>query len=411
MKYGLIGEKLGHSFSKEIHAKIGNYDYALREIEKENLKTFIKERDFLGINVTIPYKETVIQYLDEVDESAKKIGAVNTVVNKNGKLYGYNTDYFGAKACLIQGKIDVKGKKVLILGTGGTSKTLSCVVADMGAKEILFVSRNKREGVISYNEAYDKHKDAEIIINTTPVGMYPHTDEKPIDVSNFARLEGAMDVIYNPISTNFILSAKERKINACAGLFMLVAQAVKAAELFGQIDYTDESVCKIYNEIRNEKRNIVFIGMPTCGKSTIGKRISKLTNKDFYDIDCEIQKTTSFSPSEIIKTRGETEFRKIEKEVVKKVSKNNGCVIATGGGAICDRDNVKNLKQNGIIIFLDRALSKLVPADDRPLSADKKSLEKLYFDRYKKYVSSADVIVNADGEIEDITELIMEILK
>ena len=411
MEYGLIGEKLGHSFSKEIHAKIGNYDYTLCEIERDNLERFVMERKFCGINVTIPYKEQILPYLDELDDSVKKIGAVNTVVNKDGKLYGYNTDYFGAKSCLIHNGIDVKNKKVLILGTGGTSKTLYSVVTDMGAKEILIVSRKKREGVICYEDALSIHNDAEIIINTTPVGMYPNTDKEPIDVNKFPYLTGVMDVIYNPISTNFIIKAKERKIKASGGLYMLVAQAVKAAELFGKTDYEDGSLCKIYEEIYKEKRNIIFIGMPTCGKSTIGKRISKLTDKVFYDTDAEIEFSMNKTPAELIKTLGEKEFRKIEKETVKKISEKTKCVISTGGGVVLDEENIKALKRNGIVIFLDRPLEKLIPSNDRPLSTNKKSLEKLYFDRYEKYVSSADVIVKADGEIEEVVEKIVEILK
>lgn len=254
MEYGLIGEKLGHSFSREIHEKLGDYKYELCELTREGVISLMKERQFRAINVTIPYKETVIVYLDEMSESAKKIGAVNTVVNRGGRLYGYNTDYYGAMQLFLHSGVRVTDKKVLILGTGGTSKTMRSVVSDMGAREIIVVSRHEGEGVITYEKAKACHSDAEVIVNTTPVGMYPNSDACPIDIECFPRLCGVIDVIYNPLDTQLILKAKARGIAAEGGLYMLVAQGVMASALFTGKDADTSVLDKIYGEVLSEKQ-------------------------------------------------------------------------------------------------------------------------------------------------------------
>ena len=285
MKYGVIGEHLKHSFSPEIHAQIGNYQYEIKEIEPNNLEAFIKGRDFLGINVTIPYKEKVIPMLDFVDPAAIKIGAVNTVVNKDGKLYGYNTDYSGMKSLINRIGLEIKGKKVLVIGTGGTSKTATAVLSDMGAGEIIFVSHKEAPRAVSYEEVYRYHTDCEIIFNTSPVGMYPKNDGNPLELERFPRLEGVLDVVYNPIKTRLVLKAQSLGISAEGGLYMLGAQAVYASEHFfgGSVD---NSVFEgVYKAVLLGKDNIVLVGMPSCGKTTVGKRLSELSGKTFVDTD------------------------------------------------------------------------------------------------------------------------------
>ena len=412
MKYGLIGEKLGHSFSKEIHSEIGMYDYELKEIPREKIKEFFEEKDFLGINVTIPYKEEVIPYLDWISVDAKKIGAVNTIVNRNGKLYGYNTDYYGAKNLIIKAGVEINNKKVLILGTGGTSKTLFSVVKDLGAREIIKVSRSGKDNCVKYDEAVKLHGDAEVIVNTTPLGMYPNVDSVPIDINAFVKTEGVIDVIYNPLNTRLVLQAKEKNIKASGGLYMLVGQAVKAAEHFMNAEIDKERITNdIYEKIISRKLNVVLIGMPGSGKSTVGKIIAEKTGKTFIDTDELIERETGLSPGQIITVYGEQYFRNIEKETVKKAAQGNGAVIATGGGIVKDGDNISELKKNGVICFIDRDIGLLAMTPDRPLSSDTVKLKKIFDERYDKYLSGADFTVKSDSTAEDIADRIIGLLK
>ncbi|MBO5091408.1 MAG: shikimate dehydrogenase [Clostridia bacterium] len=406
MKYGLIGEHLGHSFSKEIHEKIGDYVYEIKEIEPDKVESFMLERDFLGINVTIPYKEKVIPMLDYIDDSAKKIGAVNTVVNRNGKLYGYNTDYSGMRALVLRVGAEIKGKKVLIIGTGGTSKTARAVVGDLGAKEIIFVSNIEVNGALSYEEVYKSHTDVDVIFNTSPVGMYPRNNACPIDLDNFPNLTALIDVVYNPIKTKLVREARKRGIKAEGGLYMLGAQAVYEYEHFSGNKATKELCDSVYNDIIKEKSNIVLIGMPASGKSTVGKRLAELTGKCFIDTDLEIVKTEGTEIPEIFATKGEAYFRNLEAKIVEEVSKLNGYVIATGGGAILREENRDNLKQNGKVYFLDRDLELLAPTSDRPLSSDRASIEKRYNERYDIYCQACDVRVDGNGTVDEVSELI-----
>lgn len=409
MEYGLIGEKLGHSFSKDIHNLIGNYDYILKEIPKEELTAFMTKKDFKGINVTIPYKQDVIPFLDYIDPKAEEIGAVNTIVNKNGKLYGYNTDFFGLKNLILANNIELNEKKVLILGTGGTSKTALAVARDLGAKEIYKVSRTKSETTISYEEACEKHCDAEVILNTTPVGMFPKNDASPIDISAFKNLQGAIDAIYNPLRTNFILSAKNKAIKASGGLYMLVIQAVVASEFFFDTKYPESLGNSIFKKILSSKENIVFAGMPGCGKSTIGAEIAKALNREFIDSDAYIWKTTGLKPEQIIREKGIDAFRDIEAECIKEISSKQNCVISTGGGAILREKNVKFLKQNGIIIFIDRKIENIKPTDDRPLSNNQEKLKTLYKERYPIYKACADFTVENNKDINSVKNEILKI--
>lgn len=404
MKYGLIGEKLGHSFSKTVHSKIADYEYELCEIAKDDLDTFMKTRDFCGINVTIPYKEAVIKHLDFISEEAEKIGAVNTVVNKNGKLYGYNTDFYGLKSLIEKNEINIFGKTVLVLGSGGTSKTANAVLKSMGAKEIFTVSRSGGEGLITYEEAYSKN--AEVIINTTPVGMYPKTGDQPIKLDDFKGLEAVVDVIYNPLKTKLIIDAENRGIKAVGGLYMLYSQAVKAAEIFTE----NEIKADLFNEILNEKQNLVLIGMPSCGKTTLGKMLAEEFFKEFVDTDEEIVKKTGIKISEIFKNYGEEHFRNLESEVIKELSSKQSLVIATGGGAVLRRENVDALRHNGRLIFIDRPLDMLITTDDRPLSSNRELLEERYYERYPIYCLASDVRINADGDLDTNFEKIKKAL-
>lgn len=399
MEYGLIAERLGHSFSKEIHARLAGYDYELKELKTaQELDAFMRKKDFKAINVTIPYKGDVIPYLDEIDHVAKEIGAVNTIVNKDGRLLGYNTDFAGMKAMCENSGIVVKDKKVLVLGSGGTSKTSLAVAKAMGAKEIYQVSRRKSEVAIDYDEAYALHSDAEIIINTTPCGMYPEICGSAIDVTKFKNLEGAVDAVYNPLKTDFYLSAEARGAKAVCGLYMLVAQAVFACETFIDTKFQEGTIQRVYKEILISKQNIVLIGMPASGKTTLGKYLAEKTGRPFYDTDDLIEEKTGKHPSVIIREQGEAAFRDIESQVVKEVSAKSGSVIATGGGAILREENRNNLRKNGVIWFIDRPLEKLITTSDRPLSSDREALAKRYSERYPIYTATADfVLKDIDG--------------
>ena len=410
MKYGLIGKPLGHSFSREIHALIADYDYRLFEIDEDELPRFFQERDFSGINVTIPYKQAVIPFLDEISDEAKKIGAVNTIVKKEWKLFGFNTDFFGMRALIKSAGLDLENKTVLILGTGGTSKTAVEVSKSLGAKKIVKVSRNKSSDTVTYDEVYEKFSGADVIINTTPVGMFPNADKTPVDVKKFKKLQGVIDAVYNPLRTNFVLDAESIGAKGRGGLYMLVAQAVYASALF--LDKTaDESVIdKTYARILKEKRNIVLCGMPSSGKTTVGKEIANDFGKRFIDTDDVVVEKRKESISDIFEKYGEGEFRKEERLAIEELSKENGLVIATGGGAVLDENNVRALKRNGVILFLDRSLENLVATADRPLSSDTEKLKNLFEKRYDVYKSCADAVIPADGEIADVVEKIKGVL-
>lgn len=411
MKYGLIGEHLGHSFSKEIHEMLDKYTYEICEIEKENLDSFMKEKAFKAINVTIPYKQQVIPYLDHIDEKALSIGAVNTVVNKNNKLYGYNTDYYGLKSLIEKNNINIKNKKVLLLGNGGTSKTARTVLKDLSAKEIIIVDLKKDENVLTYEETLKYHTDSQIIVNTTPCGMYPNNDGCIIDIDLFENLEAVVDVVYNPIKTSIVLKALNKGIKAVSGLYMLVAQAVYAAGIFLDEEVLENEIDRIYNIIKKQKENIVLIGMPSCGKTTIGKELATLLNKEYIDTDLLIEEKINMPISYYLTKDNEVDFRNIEEEVIKNVSKKNNQIISTGGGIIKRTFNIQRLKQNSTIIFIDRSLDKLVATSSRPLSNNKNDLEKLYQDRYEIYKTSADIIVENNGLLKDTIDKIINEVK
>ena len=404
LSYGCIGEHLPHSFSKEIHGQIGGYAYELKELTPEELPAFMAARSFHGINVTIPYKQAVIPFLDEIDETARAIGAVNTVVNRNGKLYGFNTDLDGLTRLIRRIGLDLSGKKVLIPGTGGTSRTAAFAAEQLGAREIRKISRTGRDGSLTYEEALRDHTDAEIILNTTPCGMYPEPDAQPLPLEPFHRLEGVADVIYNPLRTRLVLDARSRGIPAEGGLYMLVAQAVRASEHFLDTVYPDGLTDRIYEQILRQKENIVLIGMPGSGKSAVGRILAEKTGRSLADTDQLITEKAGKPIPDIFRENGEPAFRDLETEIIRALSKQGGQIISTGGGAVLRPENVTALRQNGRLFWLDRDPEALVPTDDRPLADTAEKMKQLYRVREPVYRAAADEIIPVTGTPEDAAD-------
>ncbi len=403
-KFGLLGEKLAHSFSPEIHSVLADYPYSLYEIERENLDEFMKGNVLSGFNVTIPYKQEIMKYCQDISPRAQRIGAVNTVVNREKGIYfGDNTDYDGFSYMLSELAVDVKGKKTVVLGSGGASKTVQTVLMELGA-EVIVVSRN---GENNYGNL-DRHKNAVLLVNATPVGMYPNVDSSPVNLSIFENLQGVCDLVYNPLRTTLLLEAEKRGIKTINGLSMLVSQAKRACEIFTDERLSDDVIKNITQKMTEDTENIVLIGMPGCGKSSVGKYISEKLDRNFVDTDEEILKHTQMFPSEIIKCDGEAEFRKIETEILKNVAKEKGRVIATGGGIVTQEPNKNILNRNSKVIYIEREIS-LLATDDRPLS---KNLEKLFEVREPLYRSFADYIVDGSGSVEEVGERILrEVLR
>ena len=408
MEYGCIGEKLGHSFSKEIHNTLADYEYSLKELKKEELTEFFRNKDFKAINVTIPYKQDVIEYLDWISDEAKSINAVNTIVNKNGKLYGYNTDFYGLKALIEREKVSLNGNKIVILGSGGTSNTAFAVANYMEAQTVLKVSRNKKDGYITYNELYEKYSDCEIIINTTPCGMYPETGVSAVDLDKLPKVEAVFDAVYNPLKSKLVLDAKKKNITAVGGLYMLVSQAAYAVERFIDAPVDNNKVEEIFKNLYKQKMNIALVGMPASGKTSVGKVLCESLNKAFVDCDEEIVKRESRNIPEIFSQDGEGYFRNVEKSVIKDISMLNSQVISTGGGAILNPENIENLKGNSRIYFLDRPLEMLITTSDRPLSSNRADLEKRYNERYELYKACSDVVVDGSKAVEEVAKIIEE---
>lgn len=407
MDYGCIARKLGHSFSAEIHRLIGDYDYRLCEVPDEELAGFMLRRDFKGINVTIPYKKDVIPYLDGISDTARAIGSVNTVVNCGGKLYGYNTDFAGMKALIAHAGISPAGKTVLVLGTGGTSATAQAVAKSLGAKEVIAVSRRPAPGVITYEQATAEYCNAEIIINTTPVGMFPENYASPIDLTKFPKLEGLADAVFNPLRTELVLSARKLGIKAEGGLYMLVAQAVYASEIFRDVEIPKSEIDRIYAELLKQKENIALVGMPASGKSTLGRLAAERLGREFTDTDSEIVARAGMEIPEIFRTKGEEGFRDIETEVLKDVVRRSGIVVATGGGAILREENVTALRQNCKVFFLDRDPDWLTPTSDRPTASDREAIRRRYAERYEKYCAAADAVIKPVQDKAENAEIII----
>lgn len=362
-KFGLLGRKLGHSFSPQIHRHLYDYEYLLYEKEPEQVEDFVLHSDLKGFNVTIPYKETVMPFCTALSETAKKIGSVNTVIRRNGGIEGHNTDYYGFTFLLRNAGIDPAGKKVIILGSGGSSKTALACVRDMGAAQTVIISRS---GDDNYGNL-ERHADAQIIINTTPVGMFPHNGEAAIDLIGFPACEGVADLIYNPSKTALLLAAERLGIRHTNGLPMLVAQAKKAAEIFTGSRIADDVIPGIVRSIERETKNIALIGMPGCGKSTVGSALAALTGRELIEIDALIPVQAGKSIAEIFEREGEAAFRKIETEVLASQAKKSGVILSTGGGVVTRTENYDLLHQNSVIVFLDRDFDQLATGG-RPMT-------------------------------------------
>ena len=404
MRFGLLGRKLGHSYSPAIFDLMGGYRYDLFEREPEQIEALLHSEDFDGLNVTIPYKKEVLQYLDEVDELASRLGSVNTVVKRSGKLYGHNSDYFGFRSLLERTGIDVSGKKVLVLGSGGASVTVVAVLEDQGAAPVVI----SRTGENNYDNL-DRHADAAMIVNTTPVGMYPNTGVSPLDVGQFPRLEGVIDVIYNPARTQLLLDAENRGIPAFNGLWMLVAQAKKSAEWFMDKALPDSLVSGIHHALRDRMENIALIGMAGCGKSSLGRQLAKETGKEFVDADAQIELLAGKSIPEIFAQEGEEEFRRLETQVLAELGKKSGLVIATGGGCVTRERNYPHLHQNSRILWIRRDPGML-PTEGRPLS-QKTAPAILYEQRKPLYQAFSDAAIDNDGTKGETLTNILNILE
>ena len=403
---GLLGRKPGHRFAPQIHAQLGNYAYHLFEKEPEVLKAFLQEGKFDALNVTIPYKKDVLPYLDELSDRARMLGAVNTIVRRpDGTLIGHNTDFFGFHSMLMRSGLRVAGKKALVLGSGGASSTVCAVLTQAGA-DVVVISRT---GENNYSNLH-RHADASILVNTTPVGMFPLVDASPVDLGLFPRLEGVLDVIYNPARTQLLMDAENRGLTSMNGLWMLVAQAKEAAEWFTGTVIPDEAISSIYADLRRQTENYILIGMPGCGKSTVAAHLGAATGREdrVIDADLEIERRAGKSIPEIFAQDGEDAFRTLETQVLSDLGKQSGLIIATGGGCVTRKENYPLLHRNGILFWLRRDLSSL-PTDGRPLSQQQR-LEEMYRVRKPLYEAFADYSIDNDHSINHTTEEIRNAL-
>lgn len=400
MECGLLGRKLGHSYSPQIHALLGTYSYRLMELEPEAVGPFLKAGAFTGLNVTIPYKKTVIPYLDALSPEAKRLGAVNTILRREGKLIGHNTDYFGFRYLVEKSGLHVAGKKALVLGSGGASNTASAVLEELGARVVVI----SRTGENNYHNL-SRHADAAVIVNATPVGMYPNTGASPLDLGQFPELEGVLDAIYNPARTQLLLDAERRGLTAVNGLWMLVAQAKESAQWFTGKPISDDVIAPIHRALRQQMENILLVGMPGCGKTTVGQQLAQELGKKFVDADQALEETTGRKITDILPSQGEAAFRALETQTLADLGKQSGLVIATGGGCVTREENYDLLHQNGTVFWLTRELTKL-PTQGRPLSRD---LGQMYARREPMYRRFADAAVSNDGSVEQTVREIRRI--
>ena len=402
--FGLLGKKLSHSYSPQIHALLATPTYSLYEKSEEEVAAFIRAREFDGINVTIPYKKTVLPLMDSLSPMASRLGSVNTIVKRaDGTLFGHNTDYFGFSYMVEKSGISVKGKKALVLGSGGASVTVCAVLSDMGAGEVIVISRSGEDNY----ENISRHADADIIANTTPVGMYPHTGASPVQLSDFPRLSGVLDLIYNPDKTALLQEAEERGIPHINGLSMLVAQGKESAEYFCEKEIPSSIIDKAVSALSKSQKNIILIGMPGCGKSTLGESIAEKTGRRFFDADKVLEEKAGKTIPEIFKESGEEGFRRLETEILSLLGKESGIVLSTGGGCVTREENYPSLHQNGVIFWIKRDIN-LLPKDGRPLSLTS-DLQEMYKKRRPLYEKFADFAVENLYETENIEERVLSI--
>ncbi len=405
MKCGLLGRKLGHSYSPAIHCMLGDYSYGLYEVEPEELEGFLRCEDFAGLNVTMPYKEQIIPYLDALSDSARRLGAVNTIVRQpDGRLVGYNTDYAGFSYLLDQSGISVSGKKALVLGSGGAGKTVKAVLEDAGAQAVII----SRTGESNYGNL-ELHSDAAVLVNATPVGMYPNNGCAPVDLQQFPRLEGVFDLIYNPARTALLLQAEALGVKAHGGLEMLVAQAWEASHLFTGKALSPARIRQICERIRKTAGNVILIGMPGCGKTTLGKHLAERLGRPFADTDVLIEAKAGLPIPDIFDKHGEEHFRTLETQILQEAGKQSGLVIACGGGVVTRAENYPLLHQNGVILWLRRPVERL-PVEGRPLSQSG-DLDAMSQARYPMYAHFADHILDIDLSPEAALQRILEVLQ
>ncbi len=415
MNYYLIGEHLAHSFSPELHRRFGRYEYECRELTPFELGPFLEMRQFSGLNVTVPYKQAVIPYLDRLDGLAAAIGSVNTVVNRDGVLWGYNTDFGGMLAALEGVGVPLADKTVLILGTGGTSRTAMTVCRALGAKRILRVSRTGREGAATYDEVREECRNRRdprevFLINTTPVGMSPDLDGLPIDPYDIPRLAGVFDCVYNPLRTVLMTRSMQRCRTASGGLEMLVRQAALSCELFTGAPVQEDVVTALLHALERERENLVLIGLPGAGKTTVGRILAIKLRRPFVDLDEEIEKRAGKRIAEIFAESGEEGFRDVEAELVREIARTTGAVIATGGGTVLRTENVDRLKRNGRLIWLERPLEELTPSADRPLGDTPEKVRDLFFVRSLRYAHAADDFVSVSATPEQTADAVIRAL-
>lgn len=406
LKCGLLGEKLGHSYSPQIHSMLADYEYKLFEKSPEELEDFLKSGEFDGLNVTIPYKKSVMPYCAELSPTAAQIGSVNTIVRRSdGSLYGDNTDAFGFENLIVHNGIEVKGKKALVLGTGGASVTAQAVLKNLGASEVVVISR---KGEDNY-ENIAKHADAEIIANTTPVGMYPSNGKAAVDLTQFPKLSGVLDVVYNPARTALLLQAEKLCIPCAGGLYMLVSQAKRSCELFTGNSIPDSEIDRIERVLSHQMQNIVIIGMPGSGKTAVSTMLAERLGRKIFDTDTIVSEKAGVTIPEIFAAQGEAGFRKLETEATAEVGKLSGNIISTGGGVVTVADNYELLHQNGVIVWIERDTNKLA-RDGRPISLSS-DLNELYAARLPLYEHFADIKADNNGDINDTVNAIMEMIK
>ena len=402
MEYGLLGEALGHSFSPWIHQALADYDYRLYPTPPTDVAELFRRREFRGLNVTIPYKQTVIPLCDEVDPQAAAIGAVNTVVNRDGRLTGYNTDIDGLICLARRAGVNMAGKKVAVLGSGGTSRTAQAAARKLGAAQVVVISRN---GEDNYGNL-SRHADTQVVVNTTPVGMYPKCGVTPVSLEAFPQLEGVLDVVYNPLRTALLMEAEARGIPCSCGLPMLVAQARRAAELFTGETIPDHRLEEVISGLTAQVRNVVLIGMPGCGKSAVGRALARRLGKEFLDLDRLIEADAGKPIPRIFAEEGEDAFRALESAAVRKAGARTGCILSTGGGVVTRPENYAPLHQNGVIVHLTRSLEKL-PTAGRPVSQST-DLRELWRRREPLYQSFADLMADNNGSIEDTVRTVLK---
>lgn len=400
--FGLLGRKLGHSRSPEIHAALGDYEYRLIEIEPEAVGSFLAAREFAGLNVTVPYKRTVIEFLDELTDRAREIGSVNTVLIRDGRLIGDNTDAYGFEYMLRRGNVDVSGKKVIVLGSGGASAAVKYVLRKCGAEEIVTMTHAENN-----YENISRHSDADVLVNTTPVGMWPSCDETPLPdtFDCLVNLSAVLDIVANPLRTSLMLDAEREGITNVGGLHMLVAQAAEASRLFVGVSHNEDDVEKIVSEVAADMSNIVLVGMPGCGKSSVGKKLADLTGRKFIDSDELIVERAGKTIPEIFSDDGEDEFRRIESEVLRDVMSAAGQVVATGGGCVTRDENYNTLRRSGTVVYIERR-TKLLSRSGRPLS-EGADLDRMFEARRGLYAKFADITVKNDKTVAGCAKRIL----